>query len=85
MTVLLIISSFFTSMVSAIIGMGGGIMLISIMGPFFPPNILIPIHGIIQFGSNTSRSLAFRQFINWKMVLPFILGTVLGAAVGSQL
>lgn len=82
---ILIISAFFSSALSAIIGMGGGLLLISIMSAFFPPAVLIPLHGIIQFGSNVSRSIAYAAYINWKMSIPFAFGSVVGATIGSQL
>lgn len=85
MTTILIVAAFVTSMISAIIGMGGGIMLISIMSIAFPPNILIPIHGIIQLGSNLNRSIVYTKYINWKLTIPFMFGSILGGLLGSQI
>ena len=49
----LVIAAFFTSFLSAIIGMGGGITLLGIMAIIMPDGFLVvAYHGIIQFVSN---------------------------------
>lgn len=70
-----------SSFVSGLTGMGGGILLLACMTPFFPPAVLIPLHGCIQLFSNASR-----VFLSFKKVHPgiFILFAS-GAALGSLL
>ena len=47
--IILIISSFITSAISAVIGMGGGIILLGIMALIIPDGFLvIALHGVIQ-------------------------------------
>lgn len=67
-----------TSIVSGVIGMGGGVLLITIMTFFLPYQLIIPIHGIVQFISNSSRAWALKSHINWNFALYFILGAPLG-------
>ena len=46
---ILVISAFITSAISAVIGMGGGIILLGIMAIVLPDGYLvIALHGIIQ-------------------------------------
>lgn len=80
----LIVCSFFTSAFTAALGVGGGVLLLAIMASFYPVAVLIPIHGMIQLGSNFGRSILMRKYICWKTVLSFIGGTILGMFVGSQ-
>ena len=63
---ILVLSALGTSILSGIMGMGGGILLLTIMMQFFPPAILIPLHGSIQWSSNISRAYFNRKDILWK-------------------
>lgn len=47
--------SFLTSAFTAIIGVGGGIALISVMPGLLPAAAIIPVHGAVQLASNASR------------------------------
>lgn len=51
-TVLLFFSAVGTAAISAVVGMAGGVTLLSIMILFMPLNAAIPIHGIVQLVSN---------------------------------
>ena len=62
--IILIISSFITSAISAVIGMGGGIILLGIMALIIPDGFLvIALHGVIQLFSNTTRVFIFRKYL----------------------
>ncbi len=56
-----------TSMLSAVIGMAGGITLLSVMLLFYDPVVAIPLHGVIQLVSNGSRSVIQRRWIDWRI------------------
>jgi uncharacterized membrane protein YfcA len=60
-----------TATLSAIIGMAGGITLLSVMLLFFEPLVAIPLHGVIQLVSNSSRSIAQRSHIDWGILWRF--------------
>jgi len=81
----LIAVSFFTSALTAVIGMGGGILLISFMPGFLPLAAIVPVHGAVQIASNASRVLLGLRHIEWRLFWPFLGGAVLGAALGSRL
>ena len=55
-------------MLSAIVGMAGGIILLSTMLIFLEPSIVIPIHGAIQLVSNTSRATVQRRHLAWSLI-----------------
>lgn len=76
--VILITCALLTSIISAIAGMGGGILLLSAMTFFIPLNIIVPVHGFIQLVSNSSRLFYLREHINKPYLLYFTLGTPLG-------
>ena len=80
--VLLIVASAFTSALTAVFGVGGGIAMLALMGLFVPVASLIPVHGAVQLGSNTGRAWHQRAFVRMDVAKPFIAGSVFGAAVG---
>jgi len=83
-TFLLIIAAFFSSTVTAVVGVGGGVLLISLMPLFLPPLAIVPLHGVVQLASNASRSLFAWQQVDWKIVRPFVIGLLLGCLAGGR-
>ena len=57
-----------TAILSAVVGMAGGITLLSVMLLFFDPLIAIPIHGAVQLVSNSSRAVIQRAHIGWGII-----------------
>ena len=84
-TTLLIGAAFFSSIVSGMLGMAGGMLLLVIMSTFFTPGTLIPLHGAVQLASNSTRALLFRQVLNWKIISAFFVGAIFGSGLGSQM
>lgn len=80
----LVVVSFFSSALTAVLGIGGGVLLIALMPGLLPAAAIVPVHGVVQLASNVSRAWFAREHIAWKPVGPFALGAVLGAAVGSR-
>jgi uncharacterized membrane protein YfcA len=81
----LIALSLFTSALTAAAGIGGGLVLLGVMASFLPPVIVIPIHGVVQLGSNAGRAALMRHAIDRHIVVPFALGSLLGIALGAKL
>ncbi|MCB1430363.1 MAG: sulfite exporter TauE/SafE family protein [Nitratireductor sp.] len=80
---ILVIASFFTSALTAAFGIGGGVALIALMGFVLPVTALVPIHGVIQLGSNAGRLWVQRKHVGWFAVLPFLAGSAIGAVAGA--
>ena len=81
---ILILSAFITSSISAVIGMGGGIILLGIMAIIIPEGyMVIALHGIIQLISNTTRTYVFRNHLKDKLVKEFSLGALIGAGLSG--
>ena len=75
----LIVASLLTSILSGMIGMGGGVVLLAVMTVFLPLKLIIPIHGVVQLVSNISRASLLPSFINTKLLAWFALGLPFGA------
>ena len=54
------------------------------MAVLVPSAALIPLHGVVQLGSNIGRTALLWRFIQWQTVLPFTVGAVLGSALGGS-
>jgi uncharacterized membrane protein YfcA len=80
----LVIASIFTSAVTAAFGVGGGIMMLVLMGLFMPVAALIPVHGVVQLGSNAGRAFHMRKSTIPSMILPFAAGGIIGALAGGS-
>ncbi|MCG6856836.1 MAG: sulfite exporter TauE/SafE family protein [Salaquimonas sp.] len=80
---LLVAASFLTSWLTAAFGIGGGVVLLTLFGYLLPVAALIPVHGVVQLGSNTGRAIVQRAHVRWNVVVPFIAGAALGAAAGA--
>jgi len=65
--------------------MGGGILLLAVMAQYFPLQALIPLHGLIQLGSNGARTVFSFRSVRWNIASLYAAGGLFGAAIGSQL
>jgi len=82
---ILLVAAFVTSIISAIIGMGGGVLLLATMFCFLPHSQAIPVHAVTQLVSNTTRILAYLSHVEWSVVRRFGLGLAPGAVLGTAL
>lgn len=78
---LLIITSTLTSMMTAAMGIGGGVLLLAVMATVVPATVLIPVHGLVQLGSNGNRALLTRKYIDWSLLRLFMVGAIIGAVI----
>ena len=78
---ILCLSSFVTSTITASFGLGGGALLILIMVNILNPLVIIPIHAVIQISSNSTRALMLRKNINFQFIAPFIIGSLVGVSI----
>ena len=81
--ILLTFSAGFTSFFTACFGIGGGVMLLGIMAQVLPPQLIIPLHSVVQLGSNGGRALMGFKHIDWYLIGTFFPGALLGALLGS--
>lgn len=82
--ILLNIAAFVTAAMTAAIGIGGGVALLAIMSQLMPVSVLIPVHGVVQVGSNFSRALLLTRHAQWRLLAYIIAGCAVGAAIGGK-
>jgi len=81
--VILVPIVFLTSCLAAVMGMGGGILLIAAMPGLVPANVILPLHAVTQLASNVSRAAFGWRDIDVGIIPAIALGAVAGAWLGS--
>ena len=82
---LLLGMSFVGSLITVAFGIGGGALLLAVMAVTMPPLALIPVHGVVQVGSNLGRAVLFVRHTFWPAVPWFAAGSLIGVAVGGNI
>jgi uncharacterized membrane protein YfcA len=79
----LLATSFAGSFITVALGIGGGALLLAVMANLMPPAALIPVHGVVQLGSNALRAGVLWRHVHWPPFAAFALGTLAGVALGG--
>jgi len=83
-SVIFIIAAIITSSLSAILGMGGGIILLGIMAIMIPEgSAVVDLQGIIQLVSNFTRSFVFRQHVKKDIIGQYLKRAILGLSLSA--
>ena len=80
----LIAVSFFTSAITATFGLGGGVVMLAVLATVLPPLAVIPVHAVVQLGSNTGRAYVMRHSIIMRITAIVVVGSLIGAAIACQ-
>ncbi len=76
---------FLTSCLTAIMGMGGGVLLIAVMPGLVPAAAILPLHAATQLASNSSRAVFGWREIDPGIIPAFVVGALVGAWLGSEI
>ena len=79
----LIAAAFATAAISAAFGIGGGVAMLAVLLAVLPPAVVLPIHGVVQAGSNAGRMVTLRRNVQRSMLGWFTAGTLAGIAAAS--
>jgi uncharacterized membrane protein YfcA len=80
---LLALVTFFSSIVSATFGLGGGLIILAVLGIVLPVSAMVPLHSILALGLLTSRFWYFREHVDWSITRSFIPGAFIGVVCGA--
>jgi len=83
--VILFAASFVGSFITVAMGLGGGVMMLAVMASLVPPAALIPVHGVIQCGSNLNRALVMLPHVYWPQFWAFVIGGAVGVVLGGAI
>ena len=80
----LILINLLCSFISTALSLGGGLLMLVSLSFILPPVALVPVHGIIQLGSNFARIFVSLKDLDIKIILPFMGGTLIGSFLGAN-
>ncbi|MGI9228353.1 MAG: sulfite exporter TauE/SafE family protein [Gammaproteobacteria bacterium] len=83
LAILVIASAFIASVISSTFAIGGGFIMIAVLSSILPMQAVVPVHSPMMLGLSLGRSWVFRRDIQWDIVIPFILGCLIGVFGGS--
>ncbi len=81
----LVVLSGLTSALTAMAGIGGGVIMLAAMASLLPAAAIIPVHAVVQVGSNAGRAAVMWNWIDAARLVPFTLGGLVGIAIGGSL
>ena len=58
-------------------------LLLGVLALNFSGSVIIPLHAIIQLGSNLNRLIFFKFKVKWNVIIPFALGCIIGVPLGG--
>jgi len=77
--------SLITSFITVAFGLGGGAVMLAVIATLLPAAAIIPVHGLVQLGSNVGRGLLMMRYMRLDLLGPFAVGAVAGIATGGAL
>ena len=81
---ILVIASFLTSALTAAMGLGGGVAMLAVLSVGLLVTSVLPVHGVVQMGSNSGRVIIQRRHVVLPLLLWFALGSLVGVALGAS-
>lgn len=75
--------SFVSSFITVAFGIGGGGVMLAVLAVLLPAPAIIPVHGVVQLGSNIGRAALLSRHLYLPVVAPFGVGALIGVALGG--
>ena len=82
---LLALANLLTSALTAITGVGGGMILIGLIPFFVPAAAIVPVHGVTQLVSNATRAWFGRDALDFTYFWQFLAGSWLGTRLRHKI
>lgn len=81
----IVFGSFLAAVCNAVFANGGAIIILAITSAVLPVAAIVPIHSTLLIGSTTARAIVFRQYIDWRIAGPFLIGSVIAVAIAARI
>jgi uncharacterized membrane protein YfcA len=82
--IVLVAGSFVAAAFNAAFSIGGAMIILATTTTVLPVAAIVPLHSGLLIGSTFGRVAMFWRFIDWKIVNPFLIGSVVGTALGAK-
>ncbi|MDH3614459.1 MAG: sulfite exporter TauE/SafE family protein [Gammaproteobacteria bacterium] len=83
--IIIVAGSFVASVFNAAFSAGGALIILAITSTVLPIQAIVPIHSTLLIGSTVTRIIFFWDFIDWRLVRSFLVGSLVGAFVGARI
>jgi uncharacterized membrane protein YfcA len=77
--------SFAASFITVAFGIGGGAVMLAFMAVLLPAAAIIPVHGLVQLGSNAGRLAIMFRHVHRTVLPAFLIGALVGVTVGGSM
>ena len=78
------LASFVSAFIAVYTGAAGGILLLAIMAIVMSPAVVVPVHTVVMLGTGFARTVSMWRYVMRDTLLPFTIGSALGAALGAK-
>ncbi|MFT7448069.1 MAG: putative membrane protein YfcA [Glaciecola sp.] len=82
---ILLAFSFTSSFITIAFGIGGGAVMLAVLATLLPAPAIIPVHGLVQLGSNVGRAAIMMRYMRFDLLGPFSIGALVGILLGGSL
>lgn len=76
--------SFASSFITVAFGIGGGAVMLAVLATLLPAAAIVPVHGLVQLGSNTGRAAMLLKYMRLDLLGGFTVGAVAGILLGGS-
>ncbi|SFR46886.1 sulfite exporter TauE/SafE family protein [Litoreibacter janthinus] len=76
--------SFAGSFITVAFGIGGGAIMLAVLATLLPAAAIIPVHGLVQLGSNVGRAAIMVKHMRLDLLGSFTVGALIGIILGGS-
>lgn len=77
--------SFAASFITVAFGIGGGAVMLAVLAVMLPAAAIIPVHGLVQLGSNAGRLSIMLSHVHRAVLPAFLIGAIVGVSIGGSM
>ncbi len=77
--------SFASSFITVAFGIGGGVIMLTVLATLLPATAIVPVHGLVQLGSNVGRAAMLAKYLRLDLLGAFPAGAVIGTLIGGSI
>ena len=81
----IVFGSFVAAITNAAFANGGAMIMLAITSSVLPVSAIVPLHSTLLIGSTSARAVVFRQHIDWRIAVPFLVGSVIAVAIAARI
>ncbi len=82
--VALVVGSIFAAAFNAAFSVGGAMIVLAVTTVVLPVTAVVPLHSTLLAGSVLGRVAMFWRYVDWKIVVPFLVGSLFGTLLGAR-